>query len=158
MAYAVGVCAAGENIIYVGGDEGAGRPKMLKSADGGTTWTNATGSLPSVVRMLVVNPVSASIVYAGVDWEGIYRTKNGGLGWEKRLDLDPQALFISPLANKMDFAGGSEDLRMSSDGGDSWKAFAQGLTIPSITGLAMDTSKKILYAGTSDCGIWKRQL
>ena len=92
------------NIIYIGtgevynsnaaaaGATGAGHIRLfrgsygigiLKTIDGGTTWTKVLdfsySNLTGVMDM-VIDPVDPNIVYAGTS-EGLYRTTNGGSSW-----------------------------------------------------------------------------
>ena len=61
----------------------ARRSRVLKSLDGGTTWSNASAGLPPVpVTKLIVSPrdPSGNTVYAGT-WLGVYETTDGGASW-----------------------------------------------------------------------------
>lgn len=74
--------------VYVGtGEEnfaqdsyyGAG---ILKSTDGGATWTNIVGPfLRKRIGGLAVHPSNGQILLAATDTAGVYRSTDGGLNW-----------------------------------------------------------------------------
>ena len=64
---------------------------MLKTTDGGTTWTPVNGGLAGLdVHGLAVDPAAASKLHAAVrdTGEGVYRTTDGGAKWT-RVDDGP---------------------------------------------------------------------
>jgi len=73
------------NVMYVGNKNELGGPTVARSADGGLTWSDATGNLdPIPVNKLVVDPSDASgnTLFAA-NWIGIYRTTDGGANWTR---------------------------------------------------------------------------
>jgi trimeric autotransporter adhesin len=58
--------------------------RISHTADRGVTWTNVTGDLPAgiVVTDVVPNPRRSNELYAGT-LNGLYRTKNSGVNWER---------------------------------------------------------------------------
>ena len=74
-------------VIYVGSHEVG----VLKSTDGGTTWTEMNAGLTGLdVHGLAVDPTKAGKVHAAVrdKGEGVYRTADGGTKWT-RVDDGP---------------------------------------------------------------------
>ncbi len=75
---------ADNNTLYVGNEAPIGTPqRVIKSTDGGTTWTQISTGLPAVpISKLIVSPrdASGSTVYAAT-WIGVYETTNGGASW-----------------------------------------------------------------------------
>jgi len=72
---------AAHQILYAGGDRG-----LLKSLDGGLSWSPAGAGLPSpaAVKALVVDPANPALVYAGVNGiagGGVFASQNGGASW-----------------------------------------------------------------------------
>ncbi len=70
--------------MYVGNEAPIGTAmRVLKSIDGGASWTNASAGLPPVpTTKLIVSPrdPSGNTVYAGT-WIGVYETTDGGVSW-----------------------------------------------------------------------------
>ncbi len=56
-------------------------PRVLRSEDGGASWTSAYEGLPSGrARSLAVDPRTSGMLYAGTE-VGVYRTRDGGRSW-----------------------------------------------------------------------------
>lgn len=73
------------NIVYVTFG-GFNADNVWRSADGGSTWTSASGSgatglPPAPVRSLAINPTNSSWLYAGTE-VGIFTSENGGQTWQ----------------------------------------------------------------------------
>jgi hypothetical protein len=75
---------ASNTTLYVGNEAPIGTPqRVIRSVDGGTTWTVVSNGLPPVpITKLLVSPRDASgnTVYAGT-WLGVYETTDGGASW-----------------------------------------------------------------------------
>lgn len=75
---------ASNTVLYVGNEAPIGTAmRVLKSVDGGVTWSNASAGLPAVpTTKLIVSPRDSSgkTVYAGT-WLGVYETTDGGVSW-----------------------------------------------------------------------------
>jgi photosystem II stability/assembly factor-like uncharacterized protein len=73
----VAVAPSAPKTVYAGGAVAG----MVKSTNGGATWTS-TGTLASnSVRAIAVHPTQPGTVYAGLDHFGVYKTTNGGDTW-----------------------------------------------------------------------------
>jgi hypothetical protein len=75
---------ASNSTLYVGNEAPIGTTmRVIKSTDGGATWSNASAGLPPVpTTKLIVSPrdPSGNTVYAGT-WLGVYETVDGGASW-----------------------------------------------------------------------------
>jgi PKD repeat protein len=59
----------------------SGSSLVFRTTDGGTTWTNVTGSLPSAPTSgIAIDPANPSRVWVGND-VGVFYTENAGLKW-----------------------------------------------------------------------------
>ncbi|MBI3879480.1 MAG: hypothetical protein HY301_05380 [Verrucomicrobia bacterium] len=134
------------SIVYAGTGEGVfsgdafAGGGMLKSTDGGTTWsvianTPFTGASVSDIQ---VNPADATMLvaatvygYAGEDFSfppsvpsrGVYKSVNGGANWTQRLVADCTSLKSDPGNFSRQYAGlRGGGVSRSLDGGDNWAA------------------------------------
>jgi photosystem II stability/assembly factor-like uncharacterized protein len=139
------------SIIYVGtGEEnfsgdsyyGAG---ILKSTDGGATWTHICGPFCGPVGQdgyygggarigaLAVHPTNGQILLAAVALlfkDGIYRSADGGNTWTQVLSGNPgTAVMFDPTNGNIayaalgsSFSGGTESVYKSLNGGQTWVA------------------------------------
>lgn len=75
---------ANNNTLYLSSENpGFNAKRLLKSTDGGATWSVAQNGLPDVpISRIIVDPRDASgnTVYAAT-WIGVYRTTDGGANW-----------------------------------------------------------------------------
>ena len=73
---------ADNTTMYVGNEAPIGTAmRVIKSINGGNTWTNASAGLPPVpITKLLTSTRDPNTVYAGT-WIGVYETTNGGTSW-----------------------------------------------------------------------------
>jgi photosystem II stability/assembly factor-like uncharacterized protein len=130
---------------------------ILKSRDGGQTFTAANQGLGSlVVASLAMAQNDPSLVYAGTG-AGIYKTVNGGNTWIPTGSVDlPLSLIIDPTDPNILYAGFNGDLQKTTDGGDTWVSSANGIDNPFVFSLAIDPNNtSVVYAGTAGTGAFK---
>ena len=125
---AVGVDAATSSTLYAATGQhrwswGPNEPDtfsdILRSDDGGVSWTSARGGLPAVgVLSLAVDPRVSGTLYAGTD-TGVYRSRDGGRSWTpfgQRLAAVPiRSLAIDDSGRRLHAgtAGGVHDLEIA---------------------------------------------
>ncbi len=118
---------------------------LLKSTDGGTSWTHICASFCGPIAAdgyygggarigsIAVDPSSSSILLAGVAMpgaDGIYRSSNGGKTWSSVLSgnpgtgvtFDPTNGNIAYAAISNNFSGGTTGVYRSTDAGAHWTA------------------------------------
>jgi photosystem II stability/assembly factor-like uncharacterized protein len=147
---AIAFAPSNPKIVYAGTGEAVvsvdayGGQGLLKSNDGGTTWTHqaatATTFLNRAFSDLVVDPTNPDIVLAGVtkatQWSpatvlpgdsGIYKTTNGGSSWTPKLKGEATALEIDPTNFSRQYAAlghnrgaPSNGVYRSFDAGEMW--------------------------------------
>ncbi|MEO0338953.1 MAG: glycoside hydrolase [Bacteroidota bacterium] len=157
----IAVAPSNPEILYVGSGEGLHRPDlgvgdgMFKSIDGGKTWNHiGLGDIQQVARV-IIHPDNPEVVYvAGLghpygpnEERGVFRTKDGGVNWEKilyinhntgatQVEFDPSNPNIIYAAMWEHREGPWENARLrgkncglykSTDGGDNWELLSGGL-------------------------------
>lgn len=139
---------------------------VVKTTDGGGHWTDMMSRFAvDPINALVIDPVSPATIYAagGGPWDygsfSIYKSSDGGAHWISGLtDRPTSVLAIAPSRTSTLYAGESDVIVTSVDGGLSWAVRGSGLTGFYITALAVDpTDADIVYlaqqvVGTTDTG------
>ena len=144
--------------LYAGTVGGSLTPGVVKSVDGGVSWTAANLGLPDgAISALVVHPAIPSMVYAGTEQAGAFKTTDGGATWVTTGFPRPfvGALAIDPVTPTTLYAG-TDGVYKSSDGGTTWTMLNTGLPDKvSVWALAIDpTNPRKLFAGTFGGGVF----
>lgn len=114
--------------------QGATRPHVVRSDDGGKTWVTGDAGLPPTgdPEALVVSPLNPQVAYLGVDLGGgtldlLFASTDGGTTWALKSDLTQMAtnrgvqyLEVDPLNPADLWAYGSGGLFRSENGGASF--------------------------------------
>ncbi|HEV8486967.1 MAG TPA: SBBP repeat-containing protein, partial [Blastocatellia bacterium] len=167
--------------LYQGYFAGGGKG-ILKSTDGGSTWTEMNNGLADLyVAALAIDPSTPSTIYAGT-LKGLCKSIDGGNSWAKTkiaasvvaLALDPftpaTIYATAPFSRASPDSDGRgnprrrihnftllEGIVKSTDGGASWKAINDGLDWQYLNySLAIDPmTPSTVYVGTSYDGLFK---
>lgn len=123
--------------IYVGTGEGNGSEDnyygvgILKSSDGGQTWTNGTGVnfLGSGITRLLIDPTNPQILLAAVTESGVY--------------VSDDSLVSSP----------SIGIVRSSDGGATWTQVYRGVSVTDLLYVPITPTSGYYYAAARATGI-----
>lgn len=161
--------ATGDGFGYIGGTGnvfwgGTYSTGVMKSTDGGTTWTNTplnyTVGQRQIINRLIMHPVNHDTLLA-VGTDGINRSVNGGVSWTKVKSGRFYDIEFHSTNPNIVYAVRDSVLR-SLDGGATWSAIASS---PKFTGrvavettaandsviYAMDQSKK--FVKSTDAGL-----
>ncbi|MBI3848924.1 MAG: hypothetical protein HY298_01340 [Verrucomicrobia bacterium] len=133
-AYAIAINPSNHTTLYVGG---SGTPNLVKSTDGGTTWTNVSPG-PGFVYAVGIDPFQTATIYAGgVDFSqvspGIHKSTNAGATWTLKNSGLPvplpqvRSMLVDPIAPGYIHLGTDAGYYFSSDGGEHWIAGSGGL-------------------------------
>jgi photosystem II stability/assembly factor-like uncharacterized protein len=170
------------NVIYAGTGEGYFNTDalrgvgVLKSTDGGTSWTTLTGftgssatpPFPYYINDLYIRPDNSSIIYAATN-AGVFRTTNAGTNWTfvKRGDLTYRATqFVadanSPQTIYVAFGNFSRDgIYKTTTGGatsGSWTKLTTGFPTTGYNRISMGISRsnpQVLYAVLTDSATYE---
>jgi photosystem II stability/assembly factor-like uncharacterized protein len=160
---AVAVSESDPNIVYVGMGEAPIRGNvshgdgMYKSSDAGKTWKHTGLSDTSQISRVRIHPQNPDIVYAAAlghvygpnEERGVFRSKDGGLTWEKILYRDNKTgaidLILDPSNPRIIYAalwefyrtpyslssgGQGGGIFRSDDGGDTWTEITHNSGLP----------------------------
>jgi photosystem II stability/assembly factor-like uncharacterized protein len=104
------VCVVDRNILWTAGGDGNGTsPVVLRSEDGGLTWTDATGNLPGL-DLYCINAIDSSRAWvgSGIASPGdgkIFATTDGGTTWSEQSYPGLQSPFIDGIKIFADLNG-----------------------------------------------------
>jgi photosystem II stability/assembly factor-like uncharacterized protein len=160
---AIAVSPSDPNVVYAGMGEAEMRGNIsfgdgiYKSTDAGKTWKHIGLEKSYAIQNILVHPHNPDLVYAscmgkifGANPErGLYRSKDGGKGWERILSGDdstgcydvkfdpvnPMIMYASlwqahRTPHSLSSGGKGSGLYKSWDGGDHWKLISQNPGLP----------------------------
>ena len=180
------VLAAGRSDVNFEGDAPNDEifAAIHRSTDGGNTWSTVF-EIDNTIHQILANPLDFSIQYATVLSQGIFKSVDGGLSWEKsseglpdsfeRIEMaisqnNPNILYASVNTSRRSltrdgFVQG--DVYYTDDGGENWKILVAGPGSPDYSLLngqgnydntiqIHPFNDSIVYVGGVD--LWKLQL
>ena len=145
---------ARSHTIYIG-TLGAG---VIKSSDGGATFRAVNNGLPNgTISGLAMSPVDPNVVYVNTQFEGFYKTVDGGAHWTGG-NWGGLVLFMDPNNPEVMYgaSGPLDYLLKTTDGGETWTYAADGLGEALVFTIAVDPhDSNVVYAGSSGQGAFK---
>jgi len=155
-AYAIAIDLLTSGKLYAGG---TGTPNLVKSTNGGATWTNVSPA-PGFVYALAIDRKQPATLYAGeVDFTqtslGVFKSPDGGRTWVQKNVGFPtplpriNVLLVDPANPAYLHAGTDVGYFYSTDGGETWTAANDGLTDPFIKALGITASRHLIAATTA---------
>jgi len=99
-----------------------------------------TGGPPGVVWSLAINPREPTILYAGTEGRGVFKSEDGGNSWiVKGLEsTSVHTLVLDPAKPDTLYAGTNKGIFKSEDGGSSWMTMETDLSYGDITCLIIN--------------------
>lgn len=137
---------------------------IWKSSDSGKTWEakNKASNKPKItdlnVLTMVINPLNANVIYAGLQSGGMIKTQDGGENWEFTNFVSEKVygLEIDSVTGKTLYVSGVWQGRgkifRTDDEGVTWKEIYTAATDgPLVIAMALDEkNSQVVYASTSD--------
>ena len=138
--------------------------RVFRSGDGGRTWREADVRMrpdcPRIIATRVTalcgHPDDAQTVWAGVEIDGVYRSRDGGQSWQSvgtgLSSQDIHALAVVPSSGRL-LASTNNDVNVSLDDGATWRPLQlrQSLPLPYFRGLAQRSGQPdVLLLGNGD--------
>jgi photosystem II stability/assembly factor-like uncharacterized protein len=117
--------------------------RLFRSEDGGKTWSEPAVKMmrecPRImhtrVTTLAADPTEAGTMWAGVEIDALYRSKDGGLTWQplgaglSSRDIHGMAIVPNGAGTRL-LASTNNDLNLSTDGGETWQPQNIGRSLP----------------------------
>jgi len=153
-------------VLFAAGFLDNGTSVVLRSADGGQSWTKVLGVGEPWVTALLVDPTSPGTVFAG-GRGGFWRSLDGGLSWAstgpgpgligQQWVVGLQTDAGHNLYAELGLPGAEHTLYRSADRGTTWSPIDAGpLAGVQVNDLLVDPRGTALYAGTNN-GIYVSQ-
>jgi photosystem II stability/assembly factor-like uncharacterized protein len=143
---------------------------VVKSSDGGTTWSAAGSGLPrNFANSLLSDPQHAGTLYAATQ-NGVFKTTNGGTGWSqansgltptfvRTLAIDPQnpaTVFVASGSEGIPGGRPNRGVFKTTNGGAGWTWSSSGLAAVSVSALAIDAEDTATIYGVVSGVLIKR--
>ncbi len=141
---------------------GACPARLFRSEDGGRTWTEplvrmmqgCPRILHTRVTTLCADPSDPNTLWAGVEIDGLYRSRDAGRTWQAvGKGLSSQDIHALVALPGHLLATTNNDVNVSHDDGDTWEPLQLGkaLPLPYFRGLAQQSDNKgVLFLGNGD--------
>jgi photosystem II stability/assembly factor-like uncharacterized protein len=140
--------------------------RVYESWDGGQKWEARWEGLGAAREVISIDLGSSGLLVAGAN-DGLFRwacpersRRDSDEGHWQRVapELEGQTVFtvvIDPRNEAMVYAGATDGLWRSQDGGDSWSRWGEGLAGVTVTAVGLDPiDEQVAYAGTMYEGLY----
>jgi photosystem II stability/assembly factor-like uncharacterized protein len=123
------------------------------TTDNGGNWQTINNGLPvyPIMRTLHVN--NNSLITGGYHY-GMFRSDSSGTNWESsNSGLTATTIFAIEKCDRGILATNGGSIYITTNGGNNWSFSNIGIYCSYIT--VLEKYNNIIYAGTSECGVWK---
>lgn len=145
---------------------GTSAPKVLRSTDGGQTWSQSSGLPDRVATDFAYSPLTGRIAYVTLSGFGsghVFKTENNGGLWtdisNNLPDVPTNSVLVDPFDPEIIYVANDLGVYVSIDGGSNWEPMEDGL--PSAT-LAVDLSLSLannrIRVATHGNGVYETDL
>ncbi len=166
-ALSMAMSATNPDTVYVGTAPIAAVARVYRTTNGGTSWTNVTGTLPNRYPIdMTVDPQDSRVVYVAFGGFGsghLYKSTDAGTSWTDVTgtlpDVPTTAVIVDPLKSNVVYVGNDIGVYVSTNGGASWSDFSEGLPDAVIVAdLTISPSNRVLRVATHGNGVWERKM
>ncbi len=143
-------------------------PSILRSTDGGRTWTDVTSNVRLSPRYLINvaidsrDPKTAYVTLSGHRPNRVWKTTDGGVTWEARSDGLPPfpaiRLRIDPTDSNVLYCATQVGIFRSTDAGVTWSRFGTGLPNVEVDDISILKDDSSLRIGTYGRGAWELEV
>lgn len=156
-----------DDVIYCATGPRLSRANVYKSTNGGSTWSNITGSLPDRYLMdIAVDPFNDNIVYITASGYGsghVFKSTDGGANWiditNGLPDVPTTAIITDPFVTSHVYVGNDLGVFLSTNGGTDWNAFNTGISDAAmVIDLSITDLSGNIRAVTHGRGVYERDL
>lgn len=141
--------------------------RLFRSEDGGRTWEEPAVRIlqdcPRImhtrVTTLLADPTEPQTVWAGVEIDGLFRSRDAGRTWQpvgrglSSRDIHGLAIVPGDGRPKRMLASTNNDLNLSADGGETWQPLNIGRSLPwsYCRGMAQQCGRpEVIFLGNGD--------
>ena len=163
QVWSIAISSRDPNLIIVG----TCPSRLFRSEDSGKTWSEPAVKIvrecPRImhtrVTTVMVDPSEPNTVWAGVEIDALFRSKDGGVTWQplgpglSSRDIHGLAIVPSIHKQKRWLASTNNDLNVSTDGGETWQPQNIGKSLPwsYCRGMAQLPSRpEVVFMGNGD--------
>lgn len=164
----IGVSYSNANTLIAGTGSGSVSAvfQIFASTNGGTAWTNVTGTNPNRYPTdISFDPNSnfiAYLTYSGYGTAHVFRTADAGLTWtnisSNLPDIPVQTVVVDPLLSGNIYVGTDLGVYKSTNTGGSWIVFDNGMPPAMVLDLGISPANRSLRAATFGNGVYEREL
>ena len=127
--FALAVDPGNDQVLIVGNSQGT----LLRSADGGSTWSSVHSGRPSLTT-IAFSPYTSALVLAGTHGAGALASDDGGATWKSASGLEGRTVHTFAFSLTVIAAGTDRGVYLSQDG-FTWTQ--SGLSVHNIVSLAV---------------------
>lgn len=163
----IAISPSDDNVVYVGIPPGSDRSKIMKTANGGDTWTDVTKNLPDRYAMDIAfdpdNQNRVFVAFSGFGTSHLFTTESGGVLWRDigtgLPDVPANAVIVDPDYPQIIYVGNDLGVFASVDSGANWEEFSLGLPdAVMIKTLGIVSATRTIKAATHGNGVYETML
>lgn len=164
--FTLAVSATDADVAFAATAPEFARARVYRTLDGGTSWTEITGTLPDRYPSdLTVDSTDDSRVYItflGFGTSHVYRSEDRGDTWinigTDLPDIPASSIAVDPEYPNVLYVGTDLGVYVSPYLGVSWYPFMQGMPVAMVNDLAVSEPNRKLRAATHGNGVFERDL